>query len=128
MLESFGLSLNGADDDPCTPSHTDVDATWDQFVTELRLKAARKLSFVWIKGHATKFHIDREITTTLDKRGNDAADALASAAAAHHAAPQTLIEAATKRQRVALTTHISVADLLLQRRDVLCSMSEVDLG
>ena len=93
----------------------------------LRLKATRQLSFLWIKGHATKNHIDREIPTTLDKRGNEAADVLASAAAAHHAASQALIEAARKRRRVALTTHIFVADLL-QRRDVLRSMSEVDPG
>ena len=38
---------------------------WDEFLTELRLKTTRQLDFVWIKGHATKFHIDREITTTL---------------------------------------------------------------
>ena len=75
-----------------------------------------------------KIHSDREITTSLNKRGNDAADALASSAAAHHAAPKALIQTATKRRRVALTTHIFVADLLLQRRDVLRSMSEVDPG
>ena len=95
---------------------------WDEFVTGVRLTATRQLSFVWIKGHATRIHIDREITTTLDNGGNDAADALASAAAAHHAAPQAQIEAATKRHRVDLAT----AALLLQRRDVLCSMSEAD--
>ena len=44
--------------------------------------------------------------------GNDAADALASAAAAHHAAPQVLTEAATKRQRVALSIYVFVAELL----------------
>ena len=40
---------------------------WDEFLTELRLKTTRQLDFVWVAGHATKVHIDREITTTLDK-------------------------------------------------------------
>ena len=39
---------------------------WDEFVTELRLKATPQLNFVWIKGHATQIHTDRETTTTLD--------------------------------------------------------------
>ena len=49
-------------------------------------------------------------------------------AAAHNASPQALNETATKRQRVAFSTQMSVADLLLQRRDILRSMSEVDPG
>ena len=75
------------------------------------MKTTRRLYFVWVEGHATKVHIDREITTTLDKQGNDAADALASAAAAPHEAPQALAEAATKRQRVAVSTHVLVVEL-----------------
>ena len=59
---------------------------------------------MWIKGHATKVHIDRPITTTLNKGGNDAADALASAAAAHHAVPHALTEAAIGRLRTAMVT------------------------
>ena len=59
----------------------------------------------------------------MSKGWNDVADALASAAAAHHAAPQALTEAATKRQRVALSTHMVVADLLF-KRDILLLMSE----
>ena len=69
----------------------------DAFVTEVRL-TTRQVDFVQVTGHAAKVHIVREITTTLNKRRNDAADALASAAAVHHAAPQALTEAATKRQ------------------------------
>ena len=34
---------------------------WDEFVTELRLKATQQPSFVWIKGHATKIHIYRRL-------------------------------------------------------------------
>ena len=66
---------------------------------------------MWVKGCATKVHIDREITTTLDKGGNDAAHALASAAEAHHAAPQAPSEAATKRHLPALSTHVFVVEL-----------------
>ena len=47
---------------------------WDEFVMELRLKATPR-----VKGHATKVHIDREITTTLERGRNGGADALASA-------------------------------------------------
>ena len=55
---------------------------WEEFETVLRRNTTRRLGFVWVKGHATKVHIDRQITTSLHKGGNDAADALASAAAA----------------------------------------------
>ena len=57
------------------------------------------------------------------QRGNDAADAPSSAAAADHAASQALTEAATKGQRVALST-----DAYEKRRDVLLAMSEADHG
>ena len=59
---------------------------WPEYVSELRLKATRRLHFVCVKGHEMKCHIDRRTTTTLDRAGNDAADALASAATAHYAA------------------------------------------
>ena len=78
---------------------------WNEFETVLRLDDTRRLEFVWVKEHATKKHIDRQVTTTLNKGGNDAADALASTAAAHHAAPHALTEAAIGRQRAALITH-----------------------
>ena len=54
----------------------------------------------------------QESHSTLDKGRNDVADSLASAAAAHHAAPQALTEAATQRQLVALSTHMFVAEQL----------------
>ena len=68
---------------------------WDEFGTGLRRKTTRSFDFVWVRGHATKLHICRQITT-LNKGGNDTADALASAAAAHHVAPQALTEAAIR--------------------------------
>ena len=66
----------------CNEENADL---WNEFETVLRLNDTRRLEFVWVKGHATRAHIDRQVTTTLNKGGNDAADALASAAAAHHA-------------------------------------------
>ena len=88
---------------------------WDEFETKLRLDATRRLDFVCVTGHAKKLHIGRHITTSLNKGGNDAADALASAAASHHAAPQALTEAAIERQRTALLTHSFAAELLFQK-------------
>ena len=75
----------------CNEGNADL---WDEFGTELRLKATRRLDFVWVKRDATKLHIDWQITNTLNKGGTDAADALASATTAQHAAPQALTEAA----------------------------------
>ena len=93
---------------------------------QLRLGATRRLDFVWVKGHATKLNIDRQITTTLNKGGNDAADALASAAGAHHAAPQALTEAAIGRQRTAMVMHSFASELLFKRRVALLALHEAD--
>ena len=71
-------------------NNEDCADLWDEFVTGLRLKSTRQLDLVWVKVHATKVHIDREITTSLDTGRNDPADALASAAAAHLAAPAVI--------------------------------------
>ena len=46
-------------------SNTDL---LDEFGEELRLKGTRRLDCVWVKGHATEAHVDRQITCTLDKR------------------------------------------------------------
>ena len=56
------------------------------------------------EGMRRRAHIDWQVTTTLNKGLNDAADALASVAAAHHVAPRTLTDAAYERQRTALMT------------------------
>ena len=93
----------------------------------LKIIDTRRLEFVWVKGHVTKFHIDRHVTTTLNKGGNDAADALASAAA-QHAAPQTLTDADYERQRTALTTHSFASELLFRRRAALLALHEADHG
>ena len=100
----------------CNEQNADL---WNEFETVLRLNDTRRLEFVWVKGHATKAHIDQQVTTTLNKGGDDAADALAFVAAAHHAAPRTLIDAAYERQRTALITHSFASVLLFRRRAAL---------
>ena len=97
-----------------------------EVVSELRLKTTRRPHCVWVKGHATKIHIDRGTPRRWRKGRNDAADVPAFAAAAHHAAPQALAGVVTKRQLAALTIHAFVAALLFERRDVLLAMSEAD--
>ena len=96
-------------------NESDADL-WDEFVTKLRAKATRQLSFVWIKRHATKIHISRR-SPPLWTREETMMRTHWRLLLRHHAAQPAMIEAATKRQRVALATHIFVADLLLQRRD-----------
>ena len=53
-----------------------------------------------------------EAPKLVNKGGNDAADTLASAAAAHQDAPQALTEAAIGRQRTAMVTHSFASELL----------------
>ena len=106
----------------CNEENADL---WNEFETLLRLNDTRRLEFVW---HATKSHINWQVTTTLNKGGNDAADALASAAAAHHAAPQTLTDAAHERQRTALITHSFASELLFRRRTASLALHEADHG
>ena len=84
---------------------------------------------MWVKGHATKAHIDRRTTATLNNGGNDAADALASEAKAHRAAPQASAEAAARRHHTALATHIFADfECLLGRRVALSARGDVDRG
>ena len=69
---------------------------------------------------------DPESAALADKGGNDAADALASAAAAFPAAPQLLTDAAIDRQRTAWDTHSFAAELLFRRRVALLALHEAD--
>ena len=109
----------------CNEENADL---WNEFETVLRLNDTRRLGFVWFKGHPTKARIDRQVTTSLDKGGNDAADALASAAAAHHGAPQTLTDAAYERQRTGLIAHSCASELFFRRRAALLALREADHG
>ena len=88
---------------------------WGELAQELYRRRGQ-VAVIWVKGHAEQIHIDRGITTALDKCGNDSADALASAAAASHAAPHLLLQAATRRKQHALALHWFAIDVLAQRR------------
>ena len=121
----LGTSRIRGETQKCNEGNADL---WNEFETVLRLNDTRRLEFAWVKGHATKIHIDRQVTTTLNKGGNYAADALASAAAARHSAPQTLTEAAYERQRTAMITHSFASDLLFRRRAALLALHEADHG
>ena len=72
-----------------------------------------------MKGHAKEVHIERGITTRLDKHANDAADKLASDAAAHHAAPDSLTTAAERRKGHAKAFHLLAAEILGARSKAL---------
>ena len=100
---------------------------WEEFETLLRRNTTRRLGF-GSKDMRQKVHIDRQITTSLNNGGNDAADALASAAAAPHAAPQTLTEAAIDRQRTARDTHSFAAELLFRKRVASLALHEAHHG
>ena len=82
---------------------------------------------MWVQGRAKKLH-DRQINSSLNRSGYDAAVALASAAAAHHAAPQALTEAAIDRERTAWVTHSFAAELIFRRRVALSALHEADHG
>ena len=101
---------------------------WEEFETLLKRNISRRLGCVWVKGYATKVHIDRQITTSLNKGSDDAADALASAAAAFHAAPQSLTDAAIDRHRTAWDTHSFAAELLFGRRVAFLALHEADFS
>ena len=84
---------------------------WKEFDTALSFYGTRQVKFTWVKGHATMVHINRRITTTLDKGGNDAGDAL-----------EVLTDAALVRQRTALATHCFASELLFRRRLALLAL------
>jgi len=57
---------------------------WEHFYEAVRVKGANSVRVNWVKGHATKEHIDKGITTETDKCGNHEADAQADIGAALH--------------------------------------------
>ena len=50
---------------------------WQQFEGAVAARGRSTMTVTWVKGHATKVHIDKGITTAAHKLGNDEADALA---------------------------------------------------
>ena len=91
----------------------------EEFETLLRRNITRRLDFVWN-------HIERQIRTSLKKGSNDVLDALKSAAAAHHAVPQTLTEAVIDRQRKTWDTYDFTTELLFRICVALLGLYEAD--
>ena len=48
-------------DQKCNEENEDL---WNEFETVFKTNDRRRLEFMWVKGHATKAHIDRQVTTT----------------------------------------------------------------
>ena len=64
--------------------------------------------FIKVLGHAEAMHVRSGSVTREDKDGNDAADALAVAAAAHHAPACELVARAVLRQETAATHRMMI--------------------
>ena len=91
----------------CNEENADL---WNEFETVPRLNDTRRLEFVWVKGHATKAHIDRQVTTSLTPQTHW--HLLLRHITRHR---RLLTDAAHERQRTALITHSS--ELLFRRRE-----------
>ncbi len=50
---------------------------WEHFYKAALKKGAQSIRPSWVKGHATQKHIDKGITTEINMKGNDKADATA---------------------------------------------------
>ena len=98
----------------------------NEFEIVLKINDTRQLGFERVKEHATKSHIDRDVSITLNKGDNDVADALTSAAATHHVDTQLLTDATYEKQRAALITHNFASQILLRRRAAFLALHEVD--
>ena len=78
---------------------SDNSDLWSKLTQILHTRPLHALAIVWVKGHANESHIERGITTWEDKVGNDAADALATSAAALHSIDnQVALEAAFRSE------------------------------
>ncbi len=87
---------------------------WATLAQQIDARERCQLLVTWVKGHAKQLEIDRGIATWVDKCGNDAADALATAGAEAHAPPQELTTEAVRRQRHAAAVHRFAAEVLLR--------------
>ena len=57
---------------------------WEHFYRAAIQKGPRSIKLTWVKGHATQEHIDKSITTLVNKAGNDEADITADIGTALH--------------------------------------------
>ena len=93
---------------------SDHDDLWQQLLHSITSRAGR-VCFSWVKGHAKQRHIEEGVTTLQHKLGNDAADALATAGAALHAAPEVIAAGARQKRQAAVVTHALLLDLIAAR-------------
>ena len=91
-----------------TEGNADLWDLWDEFVTGLRLKTTRQLDFVWVRGHATKSPHRQGGHHHSGQRGQGCCGPTGICRCGASRIPQALAEA----ERVALSTHMFIADLL----------------
>ena len=91
--------------------HADL---WNLLGDELRTRAMTVVVSC-VKGHAKQIDIDRGRTTKEDKKGNDSADALATAGANMHSAAPEVVEEAEQRMDVALSVQRMMLAILHAR-------------
>jgi len=73
-LEDFALEMQDWD-------HAQL---WKLLVENIQAHRPSFYDIMWIKAHATEEHVDEGLISTLDRKGNHAADSLASNMAAQH--------------------------------------------
>ena len=85
----------------------------------------------WVKGHATRFDVERGRTSEEDKKGNDGADALAVAGARMHQVPPEVLKAACERKRCAVNVQqmmLAVLNARLVAESNISSGHDADRG
>ena len=77
-------------------------------------------------GHAKELDIQRGRSSWQDKCGNDAADRLATAAAAWHGPPHPLTAAAEHRMHLATSSHLAAIKILETRLNYLEMLNDMN--
>ena len=91
-------------------------ALWFELSLLLRAKPPGHVLFTKVQGHATNDQVRRGVVIQLDKDGNDAADSLATLAAASHAAPADLRHRAACREAMTRATQTMMLKIMERRR------------
>ena len=87
FVNAANLMINKLTTNPSTPYNfklmSDGDL-WEHFHRAVLAKGPKAVKLTWVKGHATQEHVDLNITTNLNKKGNHEADATADLGTALH--------------------------------------------
>jgi len=81
----------------------------------------------WIKGHSTELDVLTGVISAEDRRGNQAADRLASLAACVNSCPTNIIERTNLRKLQTLEVKQFLVEVLLSRRLVLLERREAHI-